>query len=244
MERAQLVRALFRQMESDIRSVAFALTQQPAADSGGAAATEETDPALIETVPPAAESEGILGDSTTLVLHVSRPSLPVLSSQATGTVGSPGDLGAVSYLLAVRGASGLSGAIARNVPDIPTIDGVETGTVMGLARLETDRLTLRDAEDAGSLESLADFAPILAPEVASLAFAYWDGLAWTDTWDSITNGRLPAAIEITLAIDLEAFDPFGNYADASDEAERPPPVPYRHVVVIPLAEPYVGELTY
>ncbi|MDR2754078.1 MAG: type II secretion system protein GspJ [Planctomycetaceae bacterium] len=37
-----------------------------------------------------------------------------------------------------------------------------------------------------------------APEVVSCRFRYYDGLKWSDSWESLEHGGLPVAIEVTL----------------------------------------------
>jgi len=46
---------------------------------------------------------------------------------------------------------------------------------------------------------------VLCRGVRSLAFRYFDGLDWLDAWDSTTqDNRLPAAVEVTLALEPAA----------------------------------------
>src|SRR5262249_21087543 len=65
---------------------------------------------------------------------------------------------------------------------------------------------------------------IIAPEVRSIEFSYWDGQTWNDQWDSrnlgadnVTPVGPPVAIAITLEV-LDSADPDG------------PTKKYRHVV--------------
>ncbi len=100
---------------------------------------------------------------------------------------------------------------------------------VGLARREVTRI-LADEEnvDPSSLPNQEKY--VIAPEVKSLSFRYWDGSAWQDTWkgtdygeDGETQLGPPAAIEITIEVETK----FGR----GDEGVRK----YRHVVAIPTA---------
>ena len=62
-----------------------------------------------------------------------------------------------------------------------------------------DRLrTTVTAEDESNRETTLDESSILAKEVISLQFRYYDGYAWSEEWDSVTKERLPRAIEVTM----------------------------------------------
>ena len=73
----------------------------------------------------------------------------------------------------------------------------------------------------------------LASEVSSLAFRYFDGTSWTESWDSTTLGEdgvtpigSPRAIEIKIGIQPPR---------ARDATQDPEIKYYRHVVAIPTA---------
>ncbi len=249
MEQAQLVRALFQTIESDIRSVVF-VVQEDVTQTDEAAAEEDVE-VVVESLSTddafTNGSSGVFGDSQSLVLHISRPTRVV--GQSVDSLTSRSDLAAVNYFLAVRGNSGLAGQVAQAAYEGSLLNAPRAGTVTGLTRLEGDRLLVQHASETGDMETLATHARILAPEVASLSFAYWDGLEWSDTWDTIVNGRPPAAIAITLGIDTSERDADGVGTQSLSDRIRTTsdvndvtPTTYRHVVALPLAEPFVGEL--
>jgi Type II secretion system (T2SS), protein J len=77
----------------------------------------------------------------------------------------------------------------------------------GLARQEMTRVTADD--DASAMPPYVDDESkyILATEVTGLAFRYFDGTTWTDSWDGSTLGAdgktpigPPRLIEITLTL--------------------------------------------
>lgn len=249
MEQAQLVRALFQTIESDIRSVVY-VVQENVTQTDEAAADEDveieveslsTEEALVNS------SNGVFGDSQSLVLHISRPTRVV--GQSIDALTSRSDMASVNYFLAVRGGSGLAGQVAQAAFDGSLLDTPRAGTVTGLTRLEGDRLFIDHASDTGDLETLASHARILAHEVVSLNFSYWDGLEWSDAWDTTVEGRPPAAIAITLGIDVSDRDTDGvgtqSFSDrirTTSSVNDVMPTTYRYVVALPLAQPFVGEL--
>jgi hypothetical protein len=268
MEQAQLVRALFQQMEADIRSVVFRVQEEVASESGEAAAEDEgtegeeaeieegeEEVVIEETTTEDAltnGSEGVFGDAQAFVLHISRPSrasgVTAIDANAQQLGGS--DLAAVNYFLAVRGASGLPGTVAQMAYEGSLLNAPRIGTVSGLTRLQGDLMAVQQANESGDIATLASAAEILAPEVVSLSFAYWDGVEWWESWDSVANGALPAAIEITLGIDTSGKDADGVGGNALSDrilttstVNDAQPRYFRHVVALPLAEPYVGELS-
>ena len=76
---------------------------------------------------------------------------------------------------------------------------VTTGMSSGLVRRQLDRAILAYAEEMADSTRLMRTGELIAPEVVSLEFAYYDGTQWTYTWDSSTQS-LPWLIQITLGI--------------------------------------------
>ncbi|MFN9374734.1 MAG: prepilin-type N-terminal cleavage/methylation domain-containing protein, partial [Planctomycetaceae bacterium] len=66
----------------------------------------------------------------------------------------------------------------------------------GLARLEGDRLQQELARQNGDTQTQMAGLQMLAPEVTSLTFAYFDGYQWRSDWDSQALGGLPMAVEV------------------------------------------------
>ena len=98
-----------------------------------------------------------------------------------------------------RGRSALLAAAdvaqVNGLPE-PAVDGFGKG----LMRTEIDRAVSSWREENGDTTSLYGGAKLLAKEVTSLAFQYWDGAEWTTDWDSDELGGLPLAVEIVLTI--------------------------------------------
>jgi type II secretory pathway pseudopilin PulG len=265
LERSRLVRALLRQMTLDLQSVVFRAEEQTestsesssesssasssssSSTSGASGSTSgETQTIEIASVAETVQSTslGLIGDAQKLTVHVSRPARgmnyqPVLS--AGGANVRTSDLQSITYFLANPSAGGLEGAVGqRAASGQPTSSGPQ-----GLARLVGDRMAIEYADIERDVETLAQAAEIIAPEVISLQFRYFDGLSWLAEWDSVSAQRLPNAVEITLGLRrliseeeqrAKPFDAEVRVA-ASEVIET-----RRHVVALPLAEPYTGGL--
>lgn len=162
--------------------------------SSGAATQESTSTSYIR-------EPGIYGSQYELTLDVSRlpradEYFPAQGSLMSPTLTDvPGDIKNVSYFIQTPGAMGVQDSMdAFN-------DGttVTSGMSSGLVRRQLDRAILAYAEEMADSSRLMRTGELIAPEVVSLEFAYYDGTQWTYTWDSSTQS-LPWLIQITLGI--------------------------------------------
>lgn len=279
MERSQVARALFRRIETDIRSVVFrdaALTSstETASSSTGSTSSESTSDSTGSTGSGGSTSSGssgtsgsttnetssgstgsssstttttenystqktgLFGDEQSLIVHVSLPSRAsslgaaavstntAATDETAGYVGS--DMQSIAYFMAGSGstlAQQLSGSLSSPL-----------GQSTGLARLQGDRMAMQAADESGDLTSMAAGVKLLAPEVASISFEYFDGVSWTTSWDSGTSNSIPNAIRITIDF-LPPVTSGGWYArPVSHSTDR-----FQHTVALPLAQPYVSE---
>lgn len=181
-------------------------------------------------------TSGLVGSATDLQLFVSRPerSLSYVTAQElSSTSQRTSDLMLIRYLMADSGAGGLGSAIA----DRESL-GNASGAV-GLAKLQGDLYGLSTATQTSEELPQVAAAQLLAKEVSGVAFRYFDGLNWQESWDSNALNEMPKAIEIVLTLrSSEEAD------DNSSEEEDPysfPETTHRMVVPIPVAEPYVTE---
>ncbi|MCC7425134.1 MAG: hypothetical protein IT428_33105 [Planctomycetaceae bacterium] len=262
-ERTRLAQAVLRKMERDIRSVCFrpprldrgATADQAAAgqqstpqtpSQPGAGSTTQmpatTGTAAAPADPASASSGstiGLFGDSTTLVLHVSRPTrdlnyVPLTTGLTPG--GRTSDLLSVTWFLAVANAGGVQGA-AGNLASGGSILASRDSGAQGLGRIEADRLAMQLADAAGDTSGMAEAAEIVAPEVNQLEFRYFDGIAWLTEWDSSVYGGLPRAVEILVGFrDAEEKKTASTEMLSRLGVEESTQV-YRLVVALPLAAP-------
>lgn len=204
-EKNQLARALLQKLSRDVRSIVFREPEivsdddSPEAGANGqgqTTLTRMTDPdeAITET------RFAILGDSQTLILHVSQASeefvetsqrqdetLRASSSDMHVVVWHPSDTGLRRLQDFLAGRT--TGRFARVYRDYH---------ISGLIRVETGGLPLDSTNRRIDFESLAAGNMISAPEVTSLRFRYFDGNDWQDEWDSREMEAVPRAIEVTL----------------------------------------------
>jgi hypothetical protein len=151
-------------------------------------------------------NQGIQGDSSTLILYVTRvPSEldPAWSGDAAPTVS---DLRRITFWLSNSGLS-------RQEIKLATSDDVINGLPS-------------DLPDDPSL--------VIAEEVKSLNFQYWDGSAWQDSWDGTqtpsAGGNNPQGPPLAIAITIGLVIP-GSSTESGDPVVKT----FRHVVSIATA---------
>jgi prepilin-type N-terminal cleavage/methylation domain-containing protein len=219
VEQSTLARALLTRMGNDISpSVAPALPANTATSSSsssssggttssttsstGSTGTTGTGTSSSSTTSSPATSVngaiqfnlGVQGDTSRLILSISRVprELNFTPDTTTNPDSQPGvcDLRRITYWLAGGG-----------------------GTPLGLARQELKLVTSDDANDVPP--DVPDEASyVIADEVKSLTFSYFDGNAWQDSWDGTMPGAdgmtpmgPPLAIAITVGISSGSPNP-------------------------------------
>lgn len=271
LERSRVARSVFRQMSADIQSVLFRVVEETtttdetateettgsttgttSGSSTSTGTTTETDTTeIVSVVDPEAAltstSVGLIGDAGKLTLHVNRPvrgGTYALVSDNAGIISRTSDLQSITWFLANASAGGLEGEVGQLAQSNAVLTTMNTGP-QGLARLAGDRMAIDYADAESDLEVLAAAATLLAPEIVSLQFRYFDGLQWQTEWDSVSAQKLPNAVEITLGLKQIISDEErrANQFNAAARATMDEIIEYRrHVVALPLAEPYTGGL--
>jgi hypothetical protein len=251
----RLVRAVFNKLEVDIRSVvppqpiasATAATGSPGSPTGGSPASGGSSSSQSTGSSGGGDPLqyvysrsvfGLYGDGDSLVLDTLTPHrLPLSALQQTGAQASSQSNDSPSNLAGVHGDMKVVGYFVLGEgtsPILPTSAGsgqlTPEGKVMssGLARLEGERTAIGYAMETSSTSSLN--ARIIAPEVQSIAFRYFDGSNWVSSWSGATAQVLPQAVEIVITVG--SSDPYNARTQAArDQAART----YRHVVAITTA---------
>ena len=149
---------------------------------------------------------GVQGDSAHLVLFVSRVPRELDAAWIGDAAPTVSDLRQITYWLSSS----------------------------GLARQEIKLATSDDAQNALSSSLPDDPSLVIAEEVRSLTFQYWDGANWQDSWDGTQTPSAggsnpqgpPAAIAITLGLVIPG---------SSTESGGPALKSYRHVIVLQTA---------
>ncbi len=233
IQRAQIARALLRDIARDIQSCTFVEQQTTESDS------DEEDEDTVADAESALGSytNGLFGTDKDLVLYMSRPDAGqnyVSSQELMLPSDRSSDAIIARYLLIEDGGAGLSGQFSQDVSTQEITDPVK-----GLARMEGDLAGLSNAIATGDVDMQLNATRMLATEVALVSFQYFDGVDYQTEWDSTASNAMPLAIvvEITLR----------SLPNPNDK--RPPelqpgflqPTVHRLVVPIPVAKPYVGE---
>lgn len=232
IERGQIARAILREMARDIQSVSF--VEQDTAES-------EEDVESTETVDAdtamSSYTNGLFGTARDLVLYISRPdrnNAYVSSQDVTSPADRSGDAIIVRYLLAEKGAGGLSGDLASD-----NIENNSSETTVGLGRMQGDLAGLSLAINTGNVDMQKEASVLLAKEVSGLTFEYWDGVEMQVEWDSTVQNAMPIAIVINLTLRTLL-----NSNDDRTPENIPgwlPETQHRLVVPILVAPPYVGD---
>tara|TARA_R110002095_G_scaffold173591_2_gene150967 strand:+ start:12353 stop:13246 length:894 start_codon:yes stop_codon:yes gene_type:complete len=239
VERAQIARAVFQKITHDLHCVTFAqkTTEEESTDSS----EEETDVVEIQVTSPddayTAGNIGVYGDAQSLVLHTSRPARQtMLVSQTASLISSQSDLLSISYFLAAAGSSGLQGVVGDRFRNSSGLGD----TIQGLARLEGDRLAMSKADESADLEQLAQQSQMLAREISSLQFQYFDGTDWLDVWDSVEYGTVPQAVKVTIGFRSDDHLAVQNFINEKINGYENS---YSMVIALPLALPAVLQTT-
>jgi hypothetical protein len=127
---------------------------------------------------------------------------PAAASQPIGTlVDVPGDVKTVTYLLQASGVMGVQDRLSQLSP---AADGKSAAMMnTGLVRRQLDRAVSSYAEEMGQSMQMMASGDLVAPEVVSIDFAYYDGTQWTYEWDSSLQG-LPWLVQVTLALQSDS----------------------------------------
>jgi prepilin-type N-terminal cleavage/methylation domain-containing protein len=223
IKQKQLARSLLSMIADDVRSVVLAqpydqsAMEQMLGGGGGAAAggaspsgagstttpsalptetptTDTSDLTTVTTLPP-----GIYGSREQLMVDVSRIPRGHEYNVQPATAGFisdvPGDVKTVTYWVQSSSALGVQDSMQQIAG---SVDSLST-TGSGLVRRALDRAVMKQAESSGSSSQLMSNGALVAPEVVSLEFAYFDGSQWVYQWDSSQQG-LPWLVQITLAM--------------------------------------------
>src|SRR5262249_25504761 len=152
--------------------------------SSSSTSTSTTDTTTTPDAALTGAASGLFGDGYTLVMHVSKPSRMASYTSfadAGGSGARTSDLLSMTYFVTGQGGGALSSMV----------------TSPGLARMAGDRLQMQMADQTGNTALMAANTEIIAPEVVSLSFSYYDSStsSWLSSWDSTAYAGLPRAVE-------------------------------------------------
>ncbi len=230
IERAQIARAVLRQMARDIQSCTF-VEEELSTSEEEENETDDVDPDTAM----ASYTNGLFGSDTDLVLYISRPDRDqeyISAQELMLPSDRSSDALVVRYLMAQEGGSSLGGEFAAS-------NATFAGPSEGLARMQGDLIGLSTAINQGDMNLQLAATELLAPEVAALSFKYFDGVDYLTEWDSTAQNAMPLAIiiELTLTVIQDENDD-RNLAETVGALQD---TIHRLVVPIPVSTPYVGE---
>ena len=134
------------------------------------------------------------GDRRTLQIDISHmPLLDVMPAAASPRDNAlpafpPSDVRTISYFVAKPGDV-----------ELPETGGSHEQS-HGLLRRECERATLAWAVQQGQTDQFNRAIKVLSPEVETIEFTYIDGGTTYQEWDSLQQGKLPAAVKISIAL--------------------------------------------
>ncbi len=248
IERAQISLAVLRLLSEDVGSVVFTppsntSQEEEEADeadtsSGGtagndanASASSSSTETTAETTDSTQSSLGIVGTADTLQLDISQPAredfVPeATNSQAIAPLPVNSDNVRVTWGMVTPTTAPTEPGARRTLTIKPA-----------LARQVVDRLrgVVEVDEDKSGAVAIGD-ASILAREVVSLQFRYFDGYSWVTEWDSVTSERLPRAIEITMGYIKPEYKQSGALNLPGSETI----ISIKHVILVPTSSPVSG----
>lgn len=226
VEHSLLVRTLLNRIASDVR-LSLAPTIPPSTSSssggsgsGGASAAQGASAggssgasgasASTATATSAVQINlGVQGQTNQLTLYISRLPTDIDPTAENPVLGA--DLRRIDYWLATDGTH------AR-----------------GLCRNEFRPVTSDDALNYTPPEMPDDLNQIIAEEVRSLQFQYWDGTQWLDTWDGTqpgSDGVTPQGPPVAIKIVLGVLPPGTDLNQAGNATLKQ----YSHTVALPTA---------
>lgn len=236
IERAQIARALFRQMSRDILSCTFSEQEETlSSEEDDTSLTEEVEMVDPETA-LGSYTNGLFGSDKDLVLYINRPDRDqnyVLTEELMAPSDRSGESMIVRYLLAEEGGAGLAGEVASEYEEA-SVDPVK-----GLAVMKGDLSGLSNAISLGDLDMQLAATDMLAQEVAEIEFSYFDGVEELPEWDSTAQNSMPLAIRIRMV--LRSLPNPGDDRDPESIPGYIQPTEHLLVVPIPVAAPYVDE---
>ena len=176
-------------------------------------------------------SPGLIGSATQLQIDVSRlPRLeesvidPMMAVSGGQLLDRPSDVKTISYFVQEMGSGNQNDALEK----LATANSIPASSVNanqfsgGLVRREIDRAIHVEASSTGGIGRLTGTGELIAAEVASISFEYFDTINWLTTYSTDDSGFLPSAVRITLEL-----------AGENDGDTRT----FTHVVFLPMSHP-------
>lgn len=210
MQRSQLARAIFEKIETDLRNAVFVEPDADTTDENDAfVVNDETGQVRVEVInrdeKDLTSGIGIVGDADWLIIQTTPLSR---RSQVANNIADGQQL--AMWQVHSRQVDSISNGLSRSQIARQAIDLI-TGPA----------LTEKMRDESISLN-------LIASEVRSVQFRYLSAGQWQPSWESITEHRLPRAVEVTIG--FRELEQVGGDRDT-----------FRLVIAINASEPYIPE---
>jgi hypothetical protein len=171
--------------------------------------TEEEQPKDLSADLMPSTIPGIYGNQYQLSVDVSR--LPRIEDfmLTAGASDIPSDVKTIAYYLAADTGpvdAAEDTLVAQRAAAQASSSAGAQGWGRGLMRRTLDRSVTQWAVNNGDTSRLDAKGELVAEEVVTLEFRYFDGTAWLTEWDTQASGGLPQAIEVAVAINTRSAD--------------------------------------
>lgn len=211
--------------------------------SGGGASSGDSsasaDPSLVAEATTASQDlasavtlptkPGIYGNQYQLQLDISRlprfdeyQALLAAKSTTLGVTDIPSDVKTVTYYVLSGGVpTSASGLTATNQDILTSTDPAVVQR--GLVRRQLDRAVSQYALTNGLMVGTDTVGEVVAAEVASIEFQYFDGVEWRYEWDSEVEGALPVAIQIIMMLEAPSTQSLTAQSLATNQSQTGAP---------------------
>jgi hypothetical protein len=219
---AMLPTALAGATVSDIGSEALGEVPSEDPSLAAEATTASQDLASAVTLPT---KPGIYGNQYQLQLDISRlprfdeyQALLAAKNTTLGATDIPSDVKTVTYYV-LSGAvpTSASGMTATNQDILTSTDPAVVQR--GLVRRQLDRAVSQYAVANGLMLGTDTVGEVVAAEVASIEFQYFDGSEWRYEWDTEVEGTLPVAIQIIMLLEAPSTKSLTNQSLATNQLQ-------------------------
>lgn len=208
-------------------------------DLAAEASTASQDLASAVTVPA---KPGIYGNQYQLQLDISRlprfdeyQSMLAASNATLGITDIPSDIKTVTYYVLNSSAPTTATGLTATNQDILTSTDPDV-VQRGLVRRQLDRAVSQYALANGLLAATDSVGEVVAAEVASIEFQYFDGIEWRYEWDTEVEGSLPVAIQIIMLLEAPSMQNLtADQAAVGTPTELDPSALHYYRLLVPVA---------
>ncbi|MCA9144166.1 MAG: prepilin-type N-terminal cleavage/methylation domain-containing protein [Planctomycetaceae bacterium] len=211
-----------------------ALTSDLAAEAS--AASQDLSSVTVPAKP------GIYGNQYQLQLDISRlprfdeyQSMIATRNSTLGITDIPSDVKTVTYYVLNGDTAASASGMTATSQDILTSTDPDV-VQRGLVRRQLDRAVSQYALANGLLAAADSAGEVVAAEVASIEFQYFDGIEWRYEWDTEVEGSLPVAIQIIMLLEAPSMQRLTvDQASVGTSTDLDPSALHYYRLLVPVA---------